>query len=130
MERPQLEIIGTVHGDIMSRRDAPKNFSESERKGELEIYPDYLQAMEDIKAGETIVVLFWFHKADRDALKVHPRGDRSRPMRGVFSTRSPTRPNPIAISELKVYEVEGNCLKVIGLDVLDGTPIIDIKKKI
>lgn len=130
MERPQLEIIGTVHGDILSRLDAPKNYSESERKGILEIYPDYLQGMEDIKAGETIVVLFWFHKADRDVLKVHPRGDRSRKIRGVFSTRSPARPNPIAVSELNVYKVEGNCLKVVGLDVLDGTPIIDIKKKI
>ena len=130
MEMPQLKIIGVVHGDILSRLDAPKNYSESRRKAELEIYPDYLQGMEDIKAGETIVVLFWFHKSNRDILKVHPRGDTSKKLRGVFSTRSPARPNPIAISELKVYEVKGNCLKVTGIDVLDGTPIIDIKKKI
>ena len=130
MERPQLNIIGKVHGDILHRTDAPKNYSESDHKGILEIYPDYLQGMEDISVGETIVVLFWFHKSDRDVLKVYPRGDRSKGLRGVFSTRSPARPNPIAISELKVYEIEGNCLKVTGLDVLDGTPIVDIKKKI
>lgn len=130
MERPQLNIIGKVHGDILHRADAPKNYSESEHKGILEIYPDYVQGMEDIAVGEIIVVLFWFHKSDRDVLKVYPRGDRSNGLRGVFSTRSPARPNPIAISELKVYEIEGNCLKVNGLDVLDGTPIVDIKKKI
>ena len=130
MKRPQLEIIGTVHGDILHRQDAPKNYSESKHKGVLEIYPEYVQGIEDITAGETIVVLFWLHKSARDVLKVYPRGDRSNGLRGVFSTRSPSRPNPIAISELKVYEVEGNCLRVVGLDVLDGTPIVDIKKKI
>ncbi|MFT5697672.1 MAG: tRNA-Thr(GGU) m(6)t(6)A37 methyltransferase TsaA [Desulforhopalus sp.] len=130
MQQPQLEIIGTTHGDIVHRSDAPKNYSESERKGVLEIYPQYVQGMEDIRAGETVVVLFWFHKSDRNVLKVYPRGDRSKGLRGVFSTRSPARPNPIAISELEVYEVEGNCLKVRGLDVVDGTPIVDIKKKI
>lgn len=126
----QLEVIGMVHCDIMHRKDAPKNFSESDRKGVLEIYPAYTQGMEDIKVGETIVVLFWFHKSDRTVLKVYPRGDRTNGLRGVFSTRSPSRPNPICISELEVYEVNGNCLKVIGLDALDGTPIVDIKKKI
>lgn len=130
MERPQLDVIGEVHGDILHRTDAPKNYSESKHVGVLEIYPDYVQGIEDIVVGETIVVLFWFHKSNRDVLKVYPRGDRSNGLRGVFSTRSPARPNPIAISELKVYEIEDNCLKVVGLDVLDGTPIIDIKKKI
>lgn len=130
MDQPQLKILGIVHSDISRRQDAPKNYSESEHKGSLEIYPEYHQAMEDIRAGETIVALFWLHKADRSVLKVHPRGDHSRKIRGVFSTRSPARPNPIAISELRVYAVEENCLKVVGLDIIDGTPILDIKKKI
>jgi L-fuculose-phosphate aldolase len=63
-------------------------------------------------------------------LKVYPRGDRSRGLRGVFSTRSPARPNPIAISEFKIEAINGNRLDVCGVDILDGTPIIDIKKKI
>jgi L-fuculose-phosphate aldolase len=63
-------------------------------------------------------------------LKVHPRGDKSRNQRGVFTTRSPVRPNPIAISELKVLAVKDNFIEVSGLDILDGTPIVDIKKKI
>ncbi len=129
-EQPKLQIIGVLHGDITSREDAPKNFDESERTGTLEIYPEYQDGLDGIVAGQTIVVLFWLHKASRDTLKVYPRGDKSRGLRGVFATRSPTRPNPLAISELKVLEIAGNRLKVSGLDIFDGTPIIDIKKKI
>lgn len=119
-----------MHGDITSSEDAPKNYSESERVGSLEIYPEYEEALEGVVAGQTIVVLFWLHQAARDILKVHPRGDMSRKLQGVFATRSPVRPNPIAISELKVLSVQGNRLEVSGLDILDGTPIVDIKKKI
>jgi L-fuculose-phosphate aldolase len=76
------------------------------------------------------VVLFWLHQSDREVLQVYPRGDRSRGLRGVFATRSPMRPNPIAVSELKVLAIHGHRLEVSGLDILDGTPIIDIKKQI
>jgi L-fuculose-phosphate aldolase len=128
--QPLLQIIGILHGDIVSREDAPKNYDESNRSGTLEIYPDYQEGLDGITVGQTIVVLFWLHKADRDVLKVYPRGDISRGLRGVFSTRSPARPNPIAISELKIVSIHGNLLDVCGVDILDGTPIIDIKKKI
>lgn len=129
-EQACLQFIGVLHGDIASREEAPKNYSESNRVGSLEIYPEYEEALEGIVAGQTIVVLFWLHQAPRDILKVHPRGDKSRKLCGVFATRSPVRPNPIAISELKVLSKKGNHLKVSGLDILDGTPIVDIKKKI
>ncbi|WP_028584174.1 tRNA (N6-threonylcarbamoyladenosine(37)-N6)-methyltransferase TrmO [Desulfogranum mediterraneum] len=130
MEQPQLQIIGRLHGDILSREEAPKNYSESERVGTLEIYPEFAAGLEGIVAGQTIVVLFWLDRAQRDILRVYPRGDRSRGLCGVFATRSPVRPNPIAISELKVLAVRGNELEVAGLDILDGTPIVDLKKKI
>ena len=129
-DRPSLQIIGILHSDIVSREDAPKNYDESDRSGSLEIYPEYLEGLDGIAIGQTIVVLFWLHKASRDTLKVYPRGDRSRGLRGVFATRSPARPNPIAISELRVTARRDNRLDVSGLDILDGTPIIDIKKKI
>jgi len=129
-DQPRLQIIGILHGDILSRAEAPKNYDESERVGILEIDPQYQEALDGIEAGQTIVVLFWLHKADRNVLKVYPRGDRSRGLRGVFATRSPARPNPIAVSELKVLAVNGNRLEVCGLDIFDETPIIDIKKKI
>ncbi len=130
MESTELRIIGILRGDIKSIEEAPKNFTESERVGTLEIYPEYREGLGGIVAGQTIVVLFWLHKSSRDILKVYPRGDRSRGLTGVFATRSPVRPNPIAISELKVRAVQENCIEVFGVDILDGTPIIDIKKKI
>lgn len=130
MDPAGLQFIGVLHGDITSREDAPKNFDESERTGTLEIYPQYQEGLDGIAPGQTIVVLFWLHQAARDILKVYPRGDRSKGLRGVFATRSPVRPNPIAISELKVRAIHGNRLEVSGLDILDGTPILDIKKKI
>ena len=126
----QLNFIGILHGDIQSRRDAPKNFDESDHVGTLEIYPQYKAGLERINPGQTIVVLFWLHLSNRDTLQVYPRGDKSKGLRGVFSTRSPVRPNPIAVSELKVHTILNNKLDVSGLDILDGTPIIDIKKKI
>lgn len=89
MERPQLEVIGIVHSGIMSRKDAPKNFSESNRKGVLEVFPQYQEGLEGITVGQTIVVLFWFHKSSRDVLKVYPRGDTSRGLRGVFLPAAP-----------------------------------------
>ncbi len=127
---PDLQFIGVLHCDIANRDDAPKNYSESDKIGNLEIYTQFEEALDGIVAGQTIVVLFWLHQAARDILKVHPRGDTTRKIRGVFSTRSPARPNPIAISELKVISIEGNHIYVSGLDILDGTPILDIKKKI
>jgi len=130
MEQVKVTFIGILHGDIKSIEEAPKNFDESNRFGTLEIYPEYQEGLDGISPGQSIVVLFWLHKSSRDVLKVYPRGDRSKGLRGVFATRSPVRPNPIAISELKVLAIHANLIEVSGLDILDGTPILDIKKKI
>jgi L-fuculose-phosphate aldolase len=130
MESFTLHPIGILHCDITSKKNAPKNYDISSQTGTIEIFPDYLNGLEGINKGDLIVVLFWLHKADRDVLKVHPRGDTTRPIRGVFSTRSPVRPNPIAISELRVEEISRNQLTVSGLDILNQTPVIDIKSKI
>jgi tRNA (adenine37-N6)-methyltransferase len=130
MEQPLLQIIGILHGDITSYEDAPRNYNESERIGTLEIFPQYREGLDGIIVGQTLIVLFWLHKSTRDVLKVYPKGDRSKGLRGVFATRSPVRPNPIGISELKVLSIHGNHIEVSGLDILDGTPIVDIKKKI
>ena len=130
MEQPCLRPIGVLHGDIETIEDAPKNFSISDRTGTLEIFPEYLDGLDGIEAGQTIVVLFWLHKSSRDVLKVYPRGDRSRGLHGVFATRSPVRPNPIAISHLEVLSVCENRIEVRGLDILNGTPVIDIKKEL
>ena len=130
MEDIVLTPIGILHGDLKTREETPKNYDESEHEGVIEVLPPYRQALEGIEPGQTIVVLFWLHKARRDILRVHPRGDTTRPIRGVFATRSPVRPNPVAISELLVTAVNGLKIEVRGVDVFDGTPVIDIKKRI
>jgi tRNA (adenine37-N6)-methyltransferase len=129
MQQPDLRFIGIVHGDILRPEDAPPFYDESDRTGTLEIYPEYQDGLLGIAAGETILVLFWLHLAGRSTLQVYPRGDVSRGLHGVFATRSPMRPNPIAVSELKVLAVDGRRIKVSGLDIIDGTPILDIKKR-
>ena len=130
MNNMTITPIGILHCDLKIREETPKNYDESEHLGTIEIYPQFLDGLEGIRIGDTIVVLFWLDRADRTVLRVHPRGDRSIPMRGVFSTRSPVRPNPIAVSELVVQEINKNILTVRGLDILDATPLIDIKRKI
>ncbi len=130
IEKLLLTIIGKVSNDIRSLAEAPKGYDESDRTGYLEIFPEYREGLEGIEAGQTIMVLFWLHESPRDILKVHPRGNEENPMRGVFSTRSPVRPNPIGVSELEVLNIEGTRLQVRGLDVLHNTPIVDIKMKI
>ena len=123
-----LQSIGILRSDIITCEEAPKKFDESERTGTIEISQQYSEGLEGIGAGQTMIVLCWLHQASRDTLKVHPRADRTRKQRGVFSTRSPGRPNPIAISEFKVVSKRDTFLEVSGVDILDGTPVIDIKK--
>mgnify|MGYP001037855532 CR=1 FL=1 len=122
-----LTPIGVMHCELRTPEEAPRYYTVSNIPGTLEIFPPFLPAMEGIEVGQTIIVLCWLHQARRDQMKVYPRGDRSRGLRGVFSTRSPIRPNPIALSEYKVLRVDGNRIEVTGVDVIDGTPIVDIK---
>jgi len=125
-----IRPIGILHCDLKNREQTPKNYDESEHVGTIEIFTEFSEGLEGIRRGDTIVVLFWLDRADRTILRVHPRGDKTKPKRGIFSTRSPVRPNPIAVSELLVEDIKDNLLKVRGLDILDSTPIIDIKNKI
>lgn len=125
-----IQPIGILHCELKTRAQTPKNYDESDYRGTIEIFPEFIAGLEGITKGDTIVVLFWLDRADRTVLRVHPRGDKSKPKRGVFSTRSPVRPNPIAVSELLVEDIQKNIVTVKGLDILDATPIIDIKKQI
>ena len=77
--------------------------------------------------GDEIIVLTWLHEADRQVLTVHPRGDLTRPEQGVFSTRSPSRPNPIGLQRVRVLNLHGVRMQVSGLEAIDGTPIVDLK---
>ena len=97
----------------------------------LEIHQKYLDGLHGIENLKQIYMLYWMHQLneeDRKRLKVHPRGNKDRPLTGVFALRSPMRPNPIGLTLVELVKREGNNLYVKGLDALDGTPIIDIKK--
>ena len=106
---------------------APKQGDEGAPDAWLSFEPDVLQGLQGIEPGDELLILTWLDRADRDVLVVHPRGDTSRPEAGVFTTRSPHRPNPIGIHRVEVDSVEGARMKVRGLEALDGTPIVDVK---
>jgi tRNA-Thr(GGU) m(6)t(6)A37 methyltransferase TsaA len=87
----------------------------------------FRDGLDGIRAGDELIVLTWLDRASREVLRVHPRGDRSRPEQGVFSTRSPARPNPIGLHRVEVLSVEAERLRVSNLEALDGTPVVDLK---
>ena len=83
--------------------------------------------MQDIVVGQEIIVITWLHEADRKTLNVHPRGDIRVPLTGVFSTRSPDRPNPLGLHRVKVREIVGDQIRIGPIEAIDGTPVADIK---
>ncbi len=123
----QIEPIGVVESSLTDHEAAPRQADEGAPEAWLAFDPRFAEGLRDIQPGDEIVLLTWLDRARRDALSVHPRGDRSRPMQGVFSTRSPHRPNPIGLHRVEVSEISGCRLRVRHLEALDGTPIIDVK---
>jgi tRNA-Thr(GGU) m(6)t(6)A37 methyltransferase TsaA len=91
------------------------------------VAPEFVEGLMGLEAGQRVMVVFYFHLVQSYALLQHPRGDRSRPRRGVFALHTPYRPNPIGVTVVDLLSVEGNVLRVRGLDALNGTPILDIK---
>ncbi|OGO39536.1 MAG: tRNA (N6-threonylcarbamoyladenosine(37)-N6)-methyltransferase TrmO [Chloroflexi bacterium RBG_16_57_8] len=96
---------------------------------ELIIDPKWEEALEGLEGFSHIIVLFWIDRITEKKvpLKVHPMHREDLPLTGLFSTRTPNRPNRIGLTVVKLLEHKGNVLKVIGLDALDGTPVLDIK---
>ena len=126
-ERPQLRPIGRVRSSLVDLAAAPCQGDEGAPEAELVIDADYVAGLAGIEVGDELLVLTWLDRASRDVLSVHPRGDRARPEQGVFTTRSPHRPNPIGLHRVTVVAVEGLVIRVRDLEALDGTPIVDIK---
>ena len=122
-----IEPIGFVRSKLTRLEDAPMQGDEGAPDAWLEIAPSVAPGLMGIRAGDELIVLTWFHLAERDVLQVHPRGDVNRPLSGVFATRSPDRPNPIGLHRVSVLEAEEQRLRVAPLEAIDGTPIADIK---
>ena len=122
-----LQPIGWVRSPIHDRDEAPKQGDEGAPDVWVEIERQFLPAMDGLRVGDEIMLITWLHQGGRGYLSVHPRGDVSRPKRGVFSTRSPDRPNPLGLHRVKIFQMCDEKMKVGPLEVLDGTPIVDIK---
>jgi tRNA-Thr(GGU) m(6)t(6)A37 methyltransferase TsaA len=93
----------------------------------LRFAPSVLEALDGLQVGDEVIVLTWLDRARRDVLRVHPRGDVSRAQQGVFSTRSPHRPNPVGLHRVTISSIDGGSVRVRSLEALDGTPIVDVK---
>lgn len=122
-----IEPIGIIRSGLTSLEAAPLQGDEGAPEAWLELTDRVAQGLLGIRAGDELIVLTWFHRARRDLLQVHPRGKAEAPLRGVFATRSPHRPNPVGLHRVSVLEVSGNRLKVAPVEAIDGTPIVDIK---
>ena len=123
-----LKFIGKIHSPLKTLEDCPLQENESAPEAEIIIFPEFIEGTGDIVAGSEILLLTWLHMADRSVLKCYPRNNYTSPFIGVFSTRSPNRPNPIGIHFVKVLSIsDDGLIKVSGLEVIDQTPLIDIK---
>ena len=125
--RAQIRPIGVIRSTIKTRVEAPKQGSEGAPDAWLEVSPFATECLDGLAAGGEIVVITWFHRARRDVLKVHPRSDRTRPLTGVFATRSPDRPNPLGLHRVTVRRIVKNRLRIGPIEAIDGTPVVDIK---
>ena len=125
--RIHLEPIGRVESELKDVESAPRQADEGAPEAWLVFEPHVADALRGLRAASEIVLLTWLDRARRDVLIVHPRGDTSRPLEGVFNTRSPHRPNPIGLHRVEVAEVDGLRVRVRNLEAIDGTPIIDVK---
>jgi len=124
----ELRPIGVVRSELRARGEAPRQAFEGAPPARVEIRPQFRDLLDGIAVGDDVIVLTWLHQADRTARHTHPRGDLGLPLAGVFATRSPDRPNPIGVHRVTVSAIEAPTrLRVLALEAIDGTPIVDLK---
>lgn len=122
-----VKPIGRVESPLIDLESAPRQPDEGAPAAWLVFEPEVLAGLRTLRPGDEVFVLTWLDRARRDVLSVHPRGDASRAEEGVFSTRSPHRPNPIGLHRVEISAIDGRRVQVRHLEVLDGTPILDVK---
>ena len=123
----ELRSIGRVESTLTALDQAPRQADEGAPSAWLVFEEEVREGLANLRRGDQLIVLTWLDRARRDVLVVHPRGDTSRPREGVFSTRSPHRPNPIGLHRVQVVAVEGLRVQVDHLEAVHGTPIVDVK---
>ena len=122
-----VQPIGRVESALTAREDAPRQGDEGAPDAWLVFNDNVRTALKDLVVGEEVLLITWFDRADREVLAVHPRDDPARPMTGVFSTRSPDRPNPLGLHRVTILAINDLRLQVSNLEALDGTPLVDVK---
>lgn len=116
--------IGYIENEF-NEPQAAEQISSAESK--IIIDPALVEGLQSLTAGQRIMVIFHFHRSQGYELLQHPRGDKNRPLQGVFTLRSPCRPNPLGVTVVELISLDGNTLRVRGLDAINGTPLIDLK---
>jgi tRNA-Thr(GGU) m(6)t(6)A37 methyltransferase TsaA len=127
VESYQVMPIGWVESPLTDRAQAPRQGDEGAPEACLVFEPGVAEGIRDLEAGTEILVLTWLDRAARDVLVTRPRDDPARPLLGVFSTRSPDRPNPIGLHRVRIVSVDGLRVVVSELEALDKTPVLDVK---
>jgi tRNA-Thr(GGU) m(6)t(6)A37 methyltransferase TsaA len=122
-----LHPIGHIRSTLRALDEAPLQGSEGAPDAWLEVNPTFARGLFGIATGDEVIVVTWLHRADRDVLEVHPRGDLEIPLAGVFTTRSPHRPNPLGLHRVTVREISGTRLRIGPIEAIDGTPVVDVK---
>lgn len=125
--RYELRPVGWVESVLTDRRSAPKQGEEGAPEAVVVFEASVGEAVRDLRVGAEAILLTWLDRADREVLTVHPRGNPDNPEVGVFSSRSPDRPNPIGLHRIEITAIEGLRFRVRNLEALNGTPVLDVK---
>ena len=123
----EVRPIGKVESPLTDLQSTPLQADEGAPEAWLVFEPEVLEGLRSLQPSDQVIIITWLDRARRDVLSVHPRGDPSRAQEGVFSTRSPHRPNPVGLHRVEITAIDGRSVRVRHLEVLDGTPIIDVK---
>ena len=120
-----MKPIGVIHSPFTDKRQTPIQASRSQAMGQVEVYPEFAEGLQDVEGFSHLILLYVFHRSSEYTLRVKPFLDDE--WRGLFATRYPSRPNPLGLSVVHLLERRDNVLEIEGVDVLDGTPLLDIK---
>lgn len=127
MKRFEVVPIGWVESPLVEQAQAPRQGDEGAPPAWLVFEPRMAEGIRDLRVGDSVIVITWLDRAARDMLRTVPRDDPDRPMVGVFSTRSPDRPNPIGLHRVEILAIDGLRILVSELEALNQTPILDVK---
>ncbi len=120
-----MKSIGVIHSPFTDKGQTPIQASRSQAVGQVEVYPEFAEGLQDVEGFSHLILLYVFHRSPEYTLRVKPFLDDE--WRGLFATRYPARPNPLGLSVVHLLERRDNVLEIEGVDVLDGTPLLDIK---